>query len=62
MFKTSPEKPDFSKSGVHGVNGPQGSWFKFQFLVYGASFSVYFGTLIAILFLLYGILKSLKNL
>ena len=25
-LKTSPEKPDFSKSGVHGVNGPRGSW------------------------------------
>ena len=28
-LRTSPEKPDFYKSGVHGVNGPQGSWLYF---------------------------------
>ena len=42
-LKISPEKPDFSKSGVHGVNGPQGSCLASILWYCGTSFGIYFG-------------------
>ena len=52
-LKTSPEKPDFSKSGVHGVNGPQGSWLNSPCAIRCLYLCVYFGTYVTLWIIFY---------
>ena len=52
-LKTSPEKPDFSKSGVHGGNGPRGSWLNSLCAIWCFYFCVYFGTYVTLWIIFY---------
>ena len=52
-LKTSPEKPDFSKSGVHGVNGPRGSWLNSLCAIWFLYLCVYFGTYVTLWIIFY---------
>ena len=52
-LKTSPEKPDFSKSGVHGGNGPRGSWLNSLCAIRCLYLCVYFGTYVTLWIIFY---------
>ena len=52
-LETSPEKPDFSKSGVHGGNGPRGSWLNSLCAIRCLYLCVYFGTYVTLWIIFY---------
>jgi len=52
-LKTSPEKPDFAKSGVHGGNGPRGSWLNSLCAIRFLYLCVYFGTYVILWIIFY---------
>ena len=52
-LESSPEKPDFSKSGVHGGNGPRGSWLNSPCAIRCLYLCVYFGTYVTLWIIFY---------